>query len=41
MLAYADDILILGDTENDVVKATKKLIESSHRINLTINEEKN
>ncbi|VVC39636.1 Reverse transcriptase domain [Cinara cedri] len=40
MLAYADDIVIIGDTENDVVEATRKLIESSHRMNLTINEEK-
>jgi len=40
MLAYADDIVILGDTENDVVKVTEKLIESSHRMNLVINENK-
>jgi len=35
MLEYADDIVILGDKE-DVVKATKELIESNHRMNLTI-----
>lgn len=28
MLAYADDIVIIGDTENDVVKATQNMIES-------------
>jgi len=39
-LAYAEEIVILGDTENDAVKTTEKLMESSHRINLTINEKK-
>jgi hypothetical protein len=39
MQAYDDDIVILEDIENDAVKAKEKLIESSHRINLTINEE--
>jgi len=37
MLAYTYDIVILGDKENDVIKATEKLIESSHRMNLAIN----
>lgn len=40
MLTYADDIVILGDTENDVVKITEKLIESSRRMNLVTNENK-
>jgi len=40
MLAYADDIVILGDKESDIVKAAEKLIEASNRMNLTINEEK-
>jgi len=41
MLAYADDIVILGDTKNDIViKVTEKLIESSHRMNLVINDNK-
>lgn len=40
VLAYADDIVILGDTENDAVKATEKLIVSSHRMNLSINKNK-
>lgn len=39
ILSYADDIVILRDTENDVVKVTEKLIYSSHRMNLNINEE--
>ncbi|VVC26164.1 Reverse transcriptase domain, partial [Cinara cedri] len=29
MLAYADDIVIIGDTENDVVEATEKVTERS------------
>lgn len=44
IFVYADDIVILGDTENDVVKFTVKLIEYySHRLNLdylVINEDK-
>lgn len=40
MLAYADDIVILGNTKNDIVKVTEKLIESIHRMNLVINENK-
>jgi len=40
MLVYVDDIVILGNTENDVVKVTEKLIKSSHRINLAINKDK-
>lgn len=40
MLAYADNIVILGDAENNIVKTTEKLIESNHGMNLTINEEK-
>jgi len=40
MLAYADDVVILKDTENDVVKVTEKLIKSSHRMNLAINKNK-
>lgn len=27
IIAYADDIIILRDTKNDVVKVTKKLIK--------------
>lgn len=40
MLACADNIIILGDKEDNVVKAAEELIEFSHRMNLTINEEK-
>lgn len=40
VLAYAKDIVMLGDTENDVVKDTEKLIVSSHRIDLSTNENK-
>lgn len=42
IFAYVDEIVlivILKDSEeNDVVKVTEKLIESSHRISLVINE---
>jgi len=40
MLAYADDIVILGDYKDDIVEVTEKLIESSHRMNLVINDNK-
>jgi len=40
MLTYADDIVILGDTKDDIVEVTEKLIESNHRMNLVINENK-
>lgn len=40
MLAYADNIVILGDAENDLVKATEEIIKPSHRINLAINKNK-
>lgn len=40
MLAYADHIVILGDTKNEIVEITEKLIVSSHRINHAINENK-
>lgn len=40
MLAYADDIIKLGDTENDVVKTIEKLIASSRRMNLGVDENK-
>lgn len=41
MLAYADDIVILRYKENAVVKVTEQLIESSHKMDLIINEKKN
>lgn len=40
MLEYADDILILGDAEDDVMKVTEELIKFSHKMNLAINENK-
>lgn len=40
MLMYIDDIVILGNTENYVVKVTEKPIEFSHKINLVINKNK-
>lgn len=41
ILAYADEIIILGDIKNYIVNVTDKLIESSHRMSLIINEDKN
>jgi len=40
MLAYADNIVILEDKEDNVVKTAEELMESSHKMNLTLNEEK-
>lgn len=40
MLAYAYDIIILGDTENKVMNTTETLINSSKKIDLSINKTK-
>lgn len=40
MLAYADDIVKLGDTKNEVVKTIEKLIASSRTMNLGVDENK-
>lgn len=40
MLMYADDIVILGDTKDDVMKVTEELIKSSHKMNLAVNTNK-
>lgn len=40
MLAYVDNIIILGDTEDNVMKVTEELIKSSHKMNLAIIENK-
>lgn len=38
LLAYADDIIILGDSQNEVEDSTKKLIKPNKRIGLKIRE---
>jgi hypothetical protein len=38
LLAYADDIILLGESRNDVEERTSKLITSSCNIGLVINE---
>lgn len=40
IIAYADDIIILEETENDVVSVTEKPIEFSHRMGIVINQNK-
>lgn len=40
MLAYADDIVILEDIKNDVVKVTEKIFKSSITMNFGMNENK-
>lgn len=37
ILAYANGIVVLGDTENYIVKAIETLIVCSHRMNVAIN----
>lgn len=40
LLAYADNILILEDSQNEIEESTKRLIKSSKRMKLNINESK-
>jgi len=40
LLAYTEDIIILGDSRNEIEESTKKMIESSKRMELKINESK-
>lgn len=40
MLAYADDIAVMGETEVEVTNATSKLINASKRMGLHVTEEK-
>jgi len=40
MLAYADDIAILGETEETVKQVCRKLIMMASKIGLEINDEK-
>jgi len=40
ILAYADDIVLLGNTREEVTRSVSKLIEASQNIGLCINEKK-
>jgi len=40
ILAYADDIIILGDTKNKIISTSESLIKSSKKMVLSINEDK-
>ncbi|CAI6345469.1 unnamed protein product [Macrosiphum euphorbiae] len=40
LLAYADDVVILGESEQDINKATELLIRSANKRGLSINETK-
>ena len=40
LLAYADDIILLGESRNDVEESARKLIKSSCNMGLVINENK-
>lgn len=40
LLVYADDINILGESQDQVISNTLKLIEASQRIRLKINRDR-
>lgn len=40
LFAYADDVVILGETEQDMQKATESLIRSATKLGLIIHENK-
>lgn len=40
MLAYADDIAVMDETEEEVLNATSKLIHTSKGMGLHLNERK-
>jgi len=40
LLAYADDIILLGETKHDVEERVRKLIKSSSSMGLVVNENK-
>jgi len=40
VLAYTDDIIILGDIKNEIINTTESLINSSKKMGLSINEDK-
>jgi len=40
MLAYADDIVLMGETKEEIINLTSKLINASKGIGLHVNEGK-
>jgi len=40
LLTYADDIILLGESRNDVNESTRKLVKSNSYMGLVINENK-
>ena len=40
ILAYADDIVVLGKTKEEIIQTTEKLVKASKSMGLYINENK-
>jgi len=40
LLAYADDIVIMGNSRDDVIHTTRKLLKTSKGIGLEVNQQK-
>lgn len=40
LLAYADDIILLGESKHDIENRARKLIKSSSSMGLVVNENK-
>ncbi|CAH1725819.1 unnamed protein product [Aphis gossypii] len=40
ILAYADDIVVLGKTKEEIIQTTEKLVKKSKSMGLCINENK-
>jgi len=40
ILAYADDIVILGNTRQEITQTTSELLEASKKMGLCVNQEK-
>jgi len=40
LLAYADDIVIMGNSRDDIIQTTRKLLKTSKRMGLEVNQQK-
>jgi len=40
LLAYADDIVIMGNSRDEVIQTTRKLLKTSKRMGLEVNQQK-
>lgn len=38
LLAYADDMVIMGNSRDDVIQTTRKLLKTSKRMGLEVNQ---